>query len=300
MADGSRCLTSGVGRSRRRGSELSWSSQEFIVFDLEANADRSDPPAHEIIEIGAVLVCNGVEVDAFATLVRPTRRLRDFTRKLTGLTDAELASAPMPAAALRDFYRFVGNRPMVAHNGLGYDFPLLDSAGADAGVPAPEVVRLDTLELAHLAFPRAGKGIVRNVDGSRPPAGRSLDDLAWYLLREPARNSHRAVDDCRLLLRVLPPLLRRVGGSGPARRLQRWVLAAGRHPWAGLLAEESEPVPLEDVVPAPAVPQRGPATGGLDPRDVAAMFAACQHPESQRCAGSATDSGQMPAGVLAR
>ena len=251
---------------------MSWSEREFVVFDLEANADRSDPPAHEIIEIGAVLVCNGVEVDAFATLVRPTRRLRDFTCKLTGLTDEELAAAPMPAAALRHFYRFVGNRPMVAHNGLGYDFPLLDSAGADAGVPAPEVVRLDTLELAHLAFPRAGKGIVRNADGSRPPAGRSLDDLASYLLGEPARNSHRALDDCRLLLRVLPPLLRRVGGSGPARRLQRWVLGAGRHPWAGLLAEESEPVPLEDVVPAPVAPRRGPATGGLDPRDVAAMF----------------------------
>ena len=31
-------------------------------------------------------------------------------------------------------------------------------------------------------------------------------------------------------------------------------------------------MPLEDVVPAPVAPRRGPATGGLDPRDVAAMF----------------------------
>ena len=49
---------------------MSWANGEFIVFDLEANADRSDPPAHEIIEIGAVLVCDGVEVDTFETLVR--------------------------------------------------------------------------------------------------------------------------------------------------------------------------------------------------------------------------------------
>ncbi len=251
---------------------MSWVNGEFIVFDLEANADRSAPPAHEIIEIGAILVCDGVEVDTFETLVRPTRRLRDFTCELTGLTDEELAAAPMPAAALRDFYGFVGNRPMVAHNGLRYDFVLLDSVGADAEVAAPEVVRLDTLELAHLAFPRAGKGIVGNVDGSRPPAGRSLDELAHYLLGDEARNSHRALGDSRLLLRVLPSLLRRVGGSGPVRRLQRWVLGAGRHPWAGLLAEESEPVPLEDVVPVPAGRQRGPATGGFNPGDVAAMF----------------------------
>ncbi len=251
---------------------MSWVDGEFIVFDLEANADRSDPPAHEIIEIGAVLVCDGVEVDTFETLVRPTRRLRDFTCELTGLTDEGLAAAPMPAAALRGFYSFVGDRPMVAHNGLRYDFVLLDSVGADAGVPTPEVVRLDTLELAHLAFPRAGKGIVGNVDGSRPPAARSLDELAHYLLGIQARSAHRALDDSRLLLRVLPSLLRRVGGSGPARRLQRWVLGAGRHPWAGLLTEESEPVPLEDVVPVPAGRQRGPSTGGFNPGDVAAMF----------------------------
>ena len=158
---------------------MSWADGEFIVFDLEANADRSDTFAHEIIEIGAVLVRSGVEVDAFTTKVRPTRRLRDFTCKLTGLTDEELATAPMPAAALRDFYRFVGDRPMIAHNGLRYDFPLLDSVGAGADVPAPQGDRLDTLELAHLAFPRAGKDIVRNVDTSRPPPGRS----SWRKLR---------------------------------------------------------------------------------------------------------------------
>ena len=75
---------------------------EFVVFDLEANADRSDRPEHEIIEIGAVLVSGGSEVGAFQTLVRPTRRLRDFTRRLTGLTDGELASAPLPADARPD------------------------------------------------------------------------------------------------------------------------------------------------------------------------------------------------------
>jgi DNA polymerase III epsilon subunit-like protein len=28
---------------------------EFVVFDLETNADRPDPSEHEIIQIGAVL-----------------------------------------------------------------------------------------------------------------------------------------------------------------------------------------------------------------------------------------------------
>ncbi len=245
---------------------------EFVVFDLEANADRSDRPEHEIIEIGAVLVSGGSEVGSFQTMVRPTRRLRDFTRQLTGLTDGELASAPLPADALRSLYDFVDGRPMIAHNGLRYDFPLLESAGAKVGIPAPEVNRLDSLELAHLAFPRVGKGIVANIDGSRPPMGRSLDELARYLLSHDPRQQHRALDDARLLHRVLPTLLRRLGGSAPPRRLQRWVLASGRHPWSGFLASPPEPIPLEDAVPAPDRPRRGPPTGEFDPQAVAAML----------------------------
>ena len=249
------------------------SDADFVVFDLEANADRSDPPEHEIIEIGAVLVSGGSEVDAFRTMVRPTRRLRDFTRQLTGLTDGELASAPLPADALRSLYDFVDGRPMIAHNALRYDFPLLESAGAKAGVSVPEVSRLDSLELAHLAFPRAGKGLVTNIDGSRPPMARSLDELARYLLDHDPRQQHRALDDARLLHRVLPDLLRRLGGKGPARCLQRWVLGAGCHPWSAFLASPSEPIPLEEAVPAPDRPRRGPPTGEFDPQAVAARLA---------------------------
>ena len=248
------------------------SDLEFVVFDLEANADRSDPPQHEIIEIGAVLVSDGSEVDAFQTVARPTRRLRDFTKQLTGLTDGELASAPLPADALRSLYGFVDGRPMIAHNGLRYDFPLLESAGAKAGVPVPEVSRLDSLELAHLAFPRAGKDLVANIDGSRPPLGRSLDELARYLLDHDPRQQHRALDDARLLHRVLPALLRRLGGRGPARRLQHWVLGMGRHPWSAFLAPPPEPIPLEEAVPVPDRPRRSPPTGEFDPQAVAAML----------------------------
>ena len=251
---------------------MNWSDIEFVVFDLEANADRSDSPEHEIIEIGAVLVSGGSEVGAFQTKVRPTRKLRDFTRELTGLTDGELASAPLPADALRSLYDFVDGRPLIAHNGLRYDFPLLESVGAKAGVPVPEVSRLDSLELAHLAFPRAGKGIVANIDGSRPPMGRSLDELARYLLNHDPRAQHRALDDARLLHRVLPELLRQLGDRGPAPRLQRWVLGAGRHPWSAFLASPSEPIPLEEAVVAPDRPRRGPPTGELDPQAVAAML----------------------------
>ena len=58
---------------------------EYVIFDLEANADHAHPPKHEIIEIGALLIRYGEEADRFETLVRPIRPLRPQTRELTGI-----------------------------------------------------------------------------------------------------------------------------------------------------------------------------------------------------------------------
>ena len=244
----------------------------YVVFDLEANADRSDPPAHEIIEIGAVAVEGDNEIGHFETLVRPTRQLRQVSRELTGLSDTDLAGAPALHAALADFYRFVAGRPLIAHNGFGYDFRLLDAAAERTGVHPPDAARLDSLELAHLVFPRARRGATVDIDGSRPPQGRSLDELAGFLLDEEPRPLHRALDDARLLHRVLIRLLRETASEEPDRRLQRWVLETTGHPWSGFLSDEPAPPPLEQVVPLVEPPRRADPTGVFDPVAVGAMF----------------------------
>ena len=246
--------------------------REYVVFDLEANADRSDPPAHEIIEIGAVLVVDGVEAGELATVVQPTRPLRSQTRELTGLTDEDLTQAPTLIEALQRFATFTGDRPLMAHNGFGYDFPLLDAASAQSGLPAIGGQRLDTLQLAHLAFPRAGREMARGIDGSRPPPGRSLDDLAERLLGRSARPAHRALGDARLLADVLPQLIATLNEASPPRRLQRWVLHATAHPWSAFMHAEPDPPSLASTIPV-SVPRRRPApTGTFDPDAVAGML----------------------------
>ncbi len=249
-----------------------WAVREYVVFDLEANADRSDPPAHEIIEIGAVLVVDGVEAGEFATLARPTRPLRPQTRELTGLADEDLAQAPTLAEALQRFAAFVGNRPLMAHNGFGYDFPLMDAAATQSGLPAIGRQRLDTLELAHVAFPRAGREMASSVDKSRAPLGRSLDDLAERLLGREVRDTHRALGDARLLADVLVPLLGSINQASPFRRLQRWVLHAAGHPWSALLRVEPDPPSLAATIPVPVRRQRPEPTGRFDPDAVARML----------------------------
>ena len=243
-----------------------------MVFDLEANADRSDPPAHEIIEIGAVLVVDGVEAGAFATSVRPTRPLRSQTRELTGLTDEDLEQAPPLIEALQRFAAFTGERPLMAHNGFGYDFPLLDAASAQSGLPVIGGQRLDTLELAHLALPRAGREVTIGSDDSKPPPGRSLDDLAERFLGRSARSEHRALGDARLLADVLRPLLASMNEASPPHRLQRWVLHITAHPWSAFLDAESDPPSLVSAIPLPKQRQRPEPTRRLDPEAIAGML----------------------------
>ncbi len=249
-----------------------WALREYVVFDLEANADRSDPPAHEIIEIGAVLVVDGVEAGDFETLVRPTRPLRPQTRELTGLADEDLAQAPTLVEALRSFAAFVGDCPLMAHNGFGYDFPLLDAASAQSGLPALGGQRFDTLELAHLALPRAGREMTIGSDDSKPPPGRSLDDLAERLLGRTARSEHRALGDARLLADVLSPLLASMNEASPPRRLQRWVLHATAHLWSAFLDAEPDPPSLASIIPVSRQRQRPEPTGRFDPETTAGML----------------------------
>lgn len=242
------------------------------MFDLETNADRPDPAEHEIIQIGAVRVGPAGEMATFETLVRPERRLPERITRLTGLEYAELAGAPSPEEALRRFLAWVGDRPMVAHNGLGYDFVVLDAAASAAGLQAPSGPRLDSLELAHLVHARAGTGI-RGADGQRPPPGRGLDDLAEFY-GIPGRDRHEALVDARITHQIVLRMLEELERPTPARRLQRWTLGRVGNPWAGFVTPPGQPVALHEAVPTPVPGPSIEATGRFDIDRVVRAFQA--------------------------
>ncbi len=226
---------------------------KYVVFDLETNADRPHPCEHEIIQIGAVLASDEGVLDDFDTLVRPQRKLSPRITELTGIEYGRLGRAPAAEDALGRFLEWVDGRPMIAHNGFGYDFAVLDAAAASLGLAVPPGARLDTLELAHVVYPRAGSGMVRSVDGSRPPPGRSLDQLASQFGID-SRDKHDALNDARMTQQVMRALLDQLNERTPARRLQRWVLAQAGHPWAGFVEPERQQVALDDVVPEVSPP----------------------------------------------
>ena len=243
---------------------------EYVVFDLETNADRPHPSEHEIIQIGAVLSSEDSTAREFNTLVRPQRRLPPHITELTGLEYGDLEHAPSLEDALTEFFEWVNDRPMIAHNGFGYDFIVLDSAIGALGLDAPWP-RLDTLELAHVVHPRAGKGMVRGVNGERPPPGRSLDQLAeWFDID--GRDTHDALHDAHMAHQIMLALLAELDAEDPVRQLQRWVLTRSGHPWGAFVDSHLEPVPLDVVVPEVAAPDPIVPTGRFDIEELVVSF----------------------------
>ncbi len=243
---------------------------DYVVFDLETNADHPDPAGHEIIQIGAVKVSGAVEKGTYNSLVRPRRKLPERITRMTGLEYGDLGKAPPLAEVLPRFFGWVGDLPLIAHNGFGYDFLVLDAAASSLGLTPPEGPRLDTLELAHLVYPRAGAS-TRGIDGAHPPPGRSLDQLA-ELYGVKARKKHDALVDARMTVEIMRNLLGELDDVSPVRRLQRHVLGAADHPWSKFALPAGEAPALHEMIPTPPVTPRRPPSGIFDPGKVAGYF----------------------------
>jgi len=88
--------------------------KRYVVLDLETTGlSRS---RHNITEIAAVRVEEGVVVDKFHSLVNPCERIPRFITRLTGITDDMVRDCPTIDKILPDFLDFLGEDVIVAHN----------------------------------------------------------------------------------------------------------------------------------------------------------------------------------------
>lgn len=110
----------------------------FVAFDIETSgtfgADNGDAPA-EITEIGAVKVINGMKTESFDMLCNPGRPIVPRIARLTGITDAMVASEPPVSDVIAAFAAFVGDLPLVGHNIRSSDLHYISRAAKKAGVP---------------------------------------------------------------------------------------------------------------------------------------------------------------------
>ena len=169
------------------GSQEMDFDQEYAAFDLETTglSSRTD----RIIEIGAVILKNGQEIDRFQTFVDPERKLDRKIVELTGITDEMLVGAPSIQKVLPKFLEFVGDRVLVAHNS-DFDTGFIRAECQRQGLPYGYTAA-DTLILSQNLLPQLNKFKL---------------DIVSNALSLPEFNHHRAADDamtCGLIMHRL-------------------------------------------------------------------------------------------------
>lgn len=90
-------------------------ASSIVVLDFETTGLSPDQ-GDRAIEIGAVKLENGIEVDKFQALMNPGRRINGFIENYTGITNRMLATAPPCKQVMANFADFIGDSNLLAHN----------------------------------------------------------------------------------------------------------------------------------------------------------------------------------------
>jgi DNA polymerase-3 subunit epsilon len=166
----------------------------FAVVDVETNG--LSPYRHRLLQVGIVrLTGHGVVLDRWDTLLRaPWRPLGP--KRIHGLSRRRLRGAPRFRTVVPELVAALDGCILCAHN-TAFDWPFLVLALQRDGYPAPDALRLCTLELS------------RSLDPERLRSHRLSDLCQRYGVA--LDRAHDAAADAAATSAVLPFLLAEAG-----------------------------------------------------------------------------------------
>lgn len=180
-----------------------------ICFDIETTGLeylRGD----RCIEIGAVELLDGKLTDnTFHEYINPDGKIiPPDSYMVHKISNAFLEDKPKMATVAPKFLEFIGDSPIVAHNGLDFDFPFMNHELSMLGLQQiPREQQLDSIVIAR-----------NRVFG---PKSYSLDALAkWFGVPLTARaEAHGALIDAEILAKVYLEL----ENTAPARDISEII-----------------------------------------------------------------------------
>lgn len=129
-----------------RPSDLELKDSTYVVFDTETtgfNAGGGD----QMIEIGAVKICEGNIVDRFDELIDPKRPIPKKITDLTCITDDMVKGKDDEETVTKKFLEWAGDLPMVAHNAK-FDISFIEMSMRKYNLGTFTNTVIDTLELS--------------------------------------------------------------------------------------------------------------------------------------------------------
>jgi DNA polymerase-3 subunit epsilon len=106
------------------------SDVEFCIVDIETNGSKLDK--HQIIEIAAVKVKNGIITDRFESLVH-CNEINEHITNITGITVEDTKDAPSLKEVLYKFKDFIRNAIFVAHD-VKFDYKFISGSFRKVGL----------------------------------------------------------------------------------------------------------------------------------------------------------------------
>lgn len=99
-----------------------FNAKNYTIVDLETTG--GSPFFNRIIEVGLLRIERGQVVDSYQTLINPLMELPEFITNITGLTDRDLANAPLFSDVSTELKKKFDNAIFVAHN-VDFDYGFL-------------------------------------------------------------------------------------------------------------------------------------------------------------------------------
>ncbi|MBN1309559.1 MAG: hypothetical protein JXA18_16685 [Chitinispirillaceae bacterium] len=165
---------------------------DFVALDVETTG--LDFKKDRIIEIGAIKFKEGKVAEEFSTFVNPGLPIPAAITDLTGISETDVAGAPVFAAIADRLLGFIGTLPLCGHQ-IEFDASFLREEFKRDGKPAVNNHLLDTALLSRVLLDPRGRFSLKHVCAA---VDVKLD------------GAHRALNDARasgeVALRLVPKL----------------------------------------------------------------------------------------------
>lgn len=186
---------------------MSSSSPCYAVLDFETSG-LSPSVGSRVTEVAVVLWQDGRELDSYQSLMNAGVRVPAEIKRLTGISNAMLRTAPPAATVMREVADFVGSIPLVAHN-AAFDRKFWDYELGLLGRQRQQDFAC-TLLLARRLLPQA--------------PDHKLGTLTRWAGLPDAGRAHRALADARMAAHLLQYLLETASRKHGARSLSHQQL----------------------------------------------------------------------------
>ncbi len=179
----------------------------IAVIDFETTG-ISPNMGDRATEVAIVLVEGGQVVGQFQSLMNAGVRVNSFITQLTGITNEMVQAAPPAEQVMREAARFVGGRPMVAHN-AAFDRKFWQAELARCGQDGSHAFAC-TLLLSRRLYPQA--------------PNHKLGTLAALHHLPSSGRAHRALADAEMAAHLLAQMQRDIAARCGGRPVEYELL----------------------------------------------------------------------------